>query len=202
MDGKPSVTSGSLSRNSIGPIPTTASETAFTTSASAFCGSMWPCSRSSDSASSRTRNRRSARGIASSCRASTRPISRSCRLRRTSTRASVGFTTSPAPVWPALRARARSVRASAPGARDPVLDRPRDRRGSRRSGAARSTLIAASSRIPGTSIARCALLMPVPTIRGAVGTPGFPFWAAEVRPPQGPHPCGSAPVSLTAQGPL
>ena len=36
------------------------------------------------------------------------------------------------------------------------------------------------------------LLMPVPTIRGAVGTPGFPFWAAEVRPPQGPHPCGSA----------
>jgi hypothetical protein len=136
MDSKPSVTPGSLSRNSIGPIPTTASETAFTTSASALSGSMWPCSRSSDSASSRTRNRRLARGIASSCRASTRPISRSCRLRRTSTSASVGFTTPPAPVGPALRARARSVRASAPDGRDPVLDQPRDRRGSRRSGPA------------------------------------------------------------------
>ena len=80
-----SVTSGSLSRNSMGPIPTTASDTAFTTAASELCGSMCPCSRRSDSASSRTRTRRSARGITSSCRASTRALSRRSARLQTST---------------------------------------------------------------------------------------------------------------------
>ena len=57
-----SVTSGAFSRNSMGPNPTTSSETSLTTSVSWRCGRMAPLARSSDSASSRTRTRRSVRG--------------------------------------------------------------------------------------------------------------------------------------------
>jgi len=49
-----SVTSGSFSRNSMGPSPTTASETSFTTRVSALRGRMCPSSRRIASASSRT----------------------------------------------------------------------------------------------------------------------------------------------------
>ena len=49
-----SVTSGSCSRNSIGPNPTTSSETSFTMRVSSRCGRIAPLARSSASASSRT----------------------------------------------------------------------------------------------------------------------------------------------------
>ena len=71
-----SVTSGSFNRNSIGPNPTTSSETSLTIRVSSRCGRMAPLARSSASASSRTRSLRSVRGAVASPRASTR--SRSC----------------------------------------------------------------------------------------------------------------------------
>ena len=71
-----SVTLGSFNRNSIGPNPTTSSETSLTMRVNSRCGRIAPLARRSESASSRTRSRRSVRGAVASPRASTR--SRSC----------------------------------------------------------------------------------------------------------------------------
>ena len=104
-----SVTSGSCSRNSIGPNPTTSSETSFTTRARSRCGRIAPRSRSSANASSRTRNRRSVRGAVASPRASTRRRSCSRSSRRTIVNASALTTSAP-------RRRRRRV-PRAPGSR-------------------------------------------------------------------------------------
>ena len=100
-----SVTEGSFNRNSIGPNPTTSSETSFTIRASSRCGRIAPCSRSSSSASSRTRIRRSVRGVDARPRASTRWRSWSRSSRRTSANLSL-LTTPPAPA-PPVQATAR-----------------------------------------------------------------------------------------------
>ena len=86
----------------------------------ALCRCMCVPARAGESASSRTRSRRSARGIASS-RASTRPISAARTVRRTSLSASSDHDAS-STAGRACRAPVRS-RASAPDDRDPGLDR-------------------------------------------------------------------------------
>ncbi len=81
-----SVTSGSRNSGSIGPNPTTSSETSLTTRVSSRCGRMWPAPRRIASACSRTASRRSARDIRSRPSASMRSSNSPCRSRRTSTK--------------------------------------------------------------------------------------------------------------------
>src|SRR3954469_1324468 len=77
-----SVTDGSFNKDSIGPNPTTSSETSFTMRLSSRCGSNAPRSRSRSSASARTRTRRSAGGALASPLASIRTRSWSRTSRR------------------------------------------------------------------------------------------------------------------------
>lgn len=92
---KRSVTSGSFSRNSMGPSPTTASDTSLTIWVRVPRGKMCRSSRRILRASSRTRRRRSARDTSARSRASTRRRSRSCNPRRTSVRTFGRITTLP-----------------------------------------------------------------------------------------------------------
>ena len=113
-----SVTLGSFSRNSMDPNPTTSSETSFTMRVSSRWGRIAPLARSTPSASSRTRTRRSVRGAEASPRASTRwrSCSRSCR--RTCASASgctrVG-STSPTPASSRKHGRHATTRGSCEG---------------------------------------------------------------------------------------